>query len=150
MILITGNKASATVQPFLLLHLDIFPEAVHTIEDALHLFSAPETLEGYKASAGKVCRTVVYSLSKGGTYLFDKRPVRTSPIRDCFCFIQGRRYELVATITHHGREPSKGHYTADARYSNGVWLRYDDATVTAVTTNKVLHDQAYVLFYKQM
>ncbi|RWW38238.1 hypothetical protein BHE74_00056542 [Ensete ventricosum] len=62
----------------------------------------------------------------------------------------GRRYELVATITHHGREPSKGHYTADARYSNGVWLRYDDATVTAVTTNKVLHDQAYVLFYKQM
>lgn len=58
MILITGNKASATVQPFLLLHLDIFPEAVHTIEDALHLFSAPETLEGYKASAGKV----LYSL----------------------------------------------------------------------------------------
>ncbi|XWS74732.1 hypothetical protein CRYUN_Cryun01aG0022900 [Craigia yunnanensis] len=50
-----GNKASATVQPFLLLHLDIHPEAVHTIEDALHLFSAPEYLEGYRAStAGTV------------------------------------------------------------------------------------------------
>ncbi|XP_039016477.1 ubiquitin carboxyl-terminal hydrolase 24-like [Hibiscus syriacus] len=49
-----GNKASVTVQPFLLLHLDIHPEAVHTIEDALHLFSAPENLEGYRAStAGK-------------------------------------------------------------------------------------------------
>lgn len=50
-----GNKASATVQPSLLLHLDICPEAVRTIEDALHLFSAPESLEGYRASTtGKV------------------------------------------------------------------------------------------------
>ncbi|KAJ0247457.1 Ubiquitin carboxyl-terminal hydrolase 24 [Hirschfeldia incana] len=45
-----GNKDSATVQPYLLLHLDIHPEAVSTIEDALHLFSAPEDLEGYRAS----------------------------------------------------------------------------------------------------
>lgn len=50
-----GKKPSATVQPYLLLHLDIYPEAVRTIEDALHLFSVPESLEGYRASAtGKV------------------------------------------------------------------------------------------------
>ncbi|RXI05312.1 hypothetical protein DVH24_006569 [Malus domestica] len=50
-----GNKASATVQPYLLLHLDIYPDAVRTIEDALKLYSAPETLEGYRTSAaGKV------------------------------------------------------------------------------------------------
>ncbi|VAH26966.1 unnamed protein product [Triticum turgidum subsp. durum] len=48
-----GNKASATVQPFLLLHLDIFPDAVQTLDDALHLFSTPESLEGYRTTAGK-------------------------------------------------------------------------------------------------
>lgn len=64
--------------------------------------------------------------------------------------MQGRRYELVATITHHGREPSRGHYTADARCSSGRWLRYDDASVTCVDLSRVLHDQAYILFYKQV
>jgi ubiquitin carboxyl-terminal hydrolase 10 len=51
---LSGNRPSATVQPFLLLHLDIFPDAVHTVEDALHLFSTPESLEGYRTAAGKV------------------------------------------------------------------------------------------------
>lgn len=64
--------------------------------------------------------------------------------------MQGRKYELVATITHHGQDPSKGHYTSDTRCSGGQWLRYDDASVTAVSTSKVLHDQAYVLFYRQV
>lgn len=51
----SGNRGSATIQPYLLLHLDIYPDAVHTIEDALHLFSAPETVEGYRTSVtGKV------------------------------------------------------------------------------------------------
>ena len=64
--------------------------------------------------------------------------------------LQSRKYELVATVTHHGREPSKGHYTADVRHSNGQWLRFDDSSVTAIATSKVLHDQAYVLFYEQV
>lgn len=60
-----GNKPSGTGQPFLSLHLDIYPEAVRTIEDALRLFSAPETLEGYRPSAaGKVyfCIARIYKI----------------------------------------------------------------------------------------
>ncbi|KAG4984890.1 hypothetical protein JHK86_032581 [Glycine max] len=52
---------------------------------------------------------------------------------------EGRKYELVATITHHGMEPSKGHYTADAQYPNGRWLRFDDQSVFAIGTNKKKH-----------
>lgn len=170
-----GNKASATIQPFLLLHLNIFPEPVCTIEDALHLFSAPETLEGYRASAAGKAELVSASKSvkimelpkiiilhlmrftygsQGSTKLLKPvhfplelvlgREMLVSPSSE------SRKYELVATITHHGSEPSKGHYTADILPSSGKWLRYDDASVVAIPTSKVLHDQAYVLFYKQL
>ncbi|KAI3687794.1 hypothetical protein L1987_81497 [Smallanthus sonchifolius] len=169
-----GSKPSATIQPFLLLHLNICPDPVHTIEDALHLFSAPEPLEGYRApSAGKaelvsasksvkilelpeiiILHLMRFSYgSQGSTKLLKpvyfpldlilNRELLVSPTTE------GRKYELVATITHHGREPSKGHYTADIFHPSGKWLRYDDASVDSIPTSKVLHDQAYVLFYKQ-
>ncbi|XP_057849062.1 ubiquitin carboxyl-terminal hydrolase 24 isoform X2 [Cryptomeria japonica] len=169
-----GNRASATIQPFMLLHLDIFPEAVRTVEDALRLFASPESVEGYRASTGKegivsasksvklqtlskvlILHLMRFSYGSKGTSKLHK-PVRfnteialgrellVSPTTE------GRRYELVATITHHGWDPSRGHYTADAKYSDGRWLQFDDATVSVVGLNKVLHDQAYVLFYKQI
>lgn len=169
-----GNKASATIQPFLLLHLNICPEPVHTIEDALHLFSAPETLEGYRASSAGKAELVSASKSvkilelpeiiilhlmrfsygsQGSTKLLKPVYFPLELILNRELLVQptseGRKYELVATISHHGGEPSKGHYTADILHPSSKWLRYDDASVVAISTKKVLHDQAYVLFYKR-
>ena len=169
-----GNKASATVQPFLLLHLDILPEAVNTVEDALHLFASPESLEGYRISAGKagvvsasksvklqtlskvlILHLMRFSYGSAGSSKLHK-PVRFHPEivlgRELLVspMMEGRRYELVATVSHHGRDPSKGHYTADTKHSDGHWLRFDDAAVSVVGLNKVLHDQAYILFYRQI
>ncbi|CAL5071320.1 unnamed protein product [Urochloa decumbens] len=169
-----GNKASATVEPFLLLHLDIFPEAVQTLHDALHLFSTPESLEGYRTSSGKAGLVTarksfkIQTLSKimilhlkrftygnhGSTKLYKPLlfPLQLTLNRDLLSspLSEGRKYELVATITHHGRDPSRGHYTAHAKHANGQWLQFDDDAVAPVGQNEVLHDQAYILFYKQL
>lgn len=176
-----GSKASATIQPFLLLHLNICPEPVCTIEDALKLFSAPETLEGYRTSAVGKSQAEVVNASKSVKILelskimvlhlmrFSYEGQRSTKLckpihfplvlvlgRELLVstsegrrYVQGRRYELVATITHHGMDPSKGHYTADARLLNGKWLRFDDQSVKPISEKEVLHNQAYVLFYWQ-
>ncbi|XP_047341987.1 ubiquitin carboxyl-terminal hydrolase 24-like [Impatiens glandulifera] len=170
-----GNKASATIQPFLLLHLDISHAAVHTIEDALRLFSAPEMLDEYRTSiTGKdgvvtarkslsiqtlpkimILHLMRFSFGHNGATKLNKPvrfPIQMELGRKLLVSpsTQGRRYELVSTISHHGRESSKGHYTTDARYPDGVWLRFDDASVITVDLKKVLHGQAYILFYRQV
>lgn len=170
-----GNKGSATVQPFLLLHLDISHASVHSVEDALRLFSAPEMLDEYRTSiTGKdgvvtakksikiqtlpkimILHLMRFSFGRNGTTKLNKPvrfPIELELARELLISssTQGRRYELVSTISHHGRESSKGHYTTDARYPDGLWLRFDDASVNTVDMKKVLHGQAYVLFYRQM
>lgn len=41
-----GAPPSATLEPCFLVHLDIHPENVHSITDALSAFTSPETITG--------------------------------------------------------------------------------------------------------
>ncbi|KAL2634302.1 hypothetical protein R1flu_005781 [Riccia fluitans] len=173
-----GNKASATVQPFLLLQLDIVPEFVHSVEDALRMFAAPESLEGYKPATGKVGEVVAasksvkihtlprvlilhlmrFSYGSAGSSKLHKHvqfPLEITLGRELLASptgsgIEQRRYELVATVSHHGKDPSVGHYTADSKQINGQWLRFDDGNVSAISVRQVLQEQVYVLFYKRL
>lgn len=59
----------------------------------------------------------------------------------------GATYNLVSCVTHHGKSPQGGHYTADVRQPSGEWLRFDDERVGAVREADVLGQEAYLLFY---
>jgi len=43
-------------------------------------------------------------------------------------------YELVALVTHRGRDADSGHYVGWVKDHKGQWLRYDDDVVTAVNS----------------
>ena len=62
----------------------------------------------------------------------------------------GAEYELTATVSHHGRTPASGHYTADVKQPDGEWLRFDDDYVSHVNLPAVLlrDTETYLLFYE--
>lgn len=65
-------------------------------------------------------------------------------------------YELVAMVTHKGREADGGHYIGWRRAKGDTWLVFDDETVSETTTEFVMTElkgggdqhMAYLLFYR--
>lgn len=55
-------------------------------------------------------------------------------------------YDLEAVV-HHLGTPHGGHYIAFIRDTAGNWYRFNDAKVTAATSDQVLTSGAYVLSY---
>ena len=62
----------------------------------------------------------------------------------------GAEYQLISTVSHHGRSLAGGHYTADALQPDGRWLHLNDAAVNVVPLSAVLHERAYLLFYQRV
>ncbi|GAM18078.1 hypothetical protein SAMD00019534_012540, partial [Acytostelium subglobosum LB1] len=164
------SKESITLQPFYCLHLDIRPENVATLDDALSLFMKEETLEGYTCQTKKIEITASKSMSieilprilvvHFKRFAFDTKaqkldkhvsfptnltlkshtPVRTESTK---------RYSLFSVVGHHGKGLSQGHYTCDVLQPNNQWIKFDDANISEVTEQEVLSREAYLLLYQQ-
>jgi ubiquitin carboxyl-terminal hydrolase 22/27/51 len=55
-------------------------------------------------------------------------------------------YDLECVVVHQGENVHNGHYFAFCR-QDGKWFRFDDEIVSATTTEDVMRQEAYLLFY---
>lgn len=168
-------KASVTVQPFNLLHLDI--QSVNNVPAALQMLTKPEDIHDYKATdesapvnAKKeikllrlprilvlhMCRFTygnqgLTKLHKQMQFSVKLRIQQSLLADDCEQRRHGGAdYELIASVSHHGKTPASGHYTADVKQPDGEWLRFDDDFVSHVNVPQVLSRdcEMYLLFYE--
>jgi len=166
---------SITVQPFTMLHLDISSNSVRSIDDALDVLTASETIHGYRVKGvneaveaeksiklSKLPQVLVLHLMRfsfgvqGSSKLH--HPVAFGPMlklkpswmsEDC----PGRKnaeYKLIATVIHHGRNSTGGHYTSHVLQPDGQWLHFNDAHVSVVSQHHVLSERTYLLVYQKL
>eukprot|EP00892_Ulva_mutabilis_P010568 jgi/Ulvmu1/7884/UM004_0115.1 len=60
---------------------------------------------------------------------------------------QRTAYNLTAKVVHHGQSMNCGHYTTIALEGPGNWMKYDDGSVTQVSSADAQKPDAYLLFY---
>jgi ubiquitin carboxyl-terminal hydrolase 10 len=149
--------------------------AVRSVEDALEALTAPEALADYRpregAPAGAATRTErllalprllvlhVMRFEYSGRAAKLNKPLAFAPrlaLRPGWLAPEARaggaaarEFDLVATVSHHGKGSGSGHYTADARQRDGGWLRFDDGDVARVPLRAVLAERPYLLFYQR-
>ncbi|CAH1779744.1 unnamed protein product [Owenia fusiformis] len=166
-----GCKESATLQPFFTLPLDIQPEKVLTLKDAIENVMTKEVIHGYTNSKTKKeveaykrlslesmppvlilhLKCFVYNKSGGiqkllkqiefGESLEISKDLLSANVKQKYH--QGQRsYKLFAVVNHHGTKAVGGHYTTDI-YHNAInsWIRCDDSEVKGVNLSQVLKFQ---------
>ncbi|KAK3809584.1 MAG: hypothetical protein J3Q66DRAFT_72707 [Benniella sp.] len=155
---IPSQKDSVTLEPFQSLQLDLTPDNVLTIEDALSNSTLPEVLDGYTGEKGGmpveatkktfiehappvlVLHLKRFIYKDGGTQKLHKDvgykamlhldPRFISPTRRPSSAIP---YKLFGVVYHHGRTAAGGHYTCDVLRQNDEWLHIDDTNITVIS-----------------
>ncbi|KAK3841368.1 MAG: hypothetical protein J3R72DRAFT_154820 [Linnemannia gamsii] len=162
---IPSRKDSVTLEPFQSMQLDLTPDNVHTIEDALLNSTIPEVLDGFTSSdkgdpveatkkifIEEVPPVLVLHLKRfiykdGSTQKLHKQvgyktvlnlqPEIISPARRPANAIP---YKLFGVVYHHGRTAAGGHYTCDVLRQNAEWLHIDDTNITVISDADVTVD----------
>jgi len=142
-----NSEASATLQPFFTLQLDIQAASVHSLEDALAQNFASEKIEGYLcprtglvAEANRTLsleelppvlvlhlkRMVYDGTTLGGQKVMKQIsfPVDLDINKEILSVnsktrysLKQRQYKLFAVVYHNGLEATKGHYVADVYHT---------------------------------
>lgn len=158
-----GAKDSINQEPYQSLPLDIQPENVHTVEDAIANMTIPETMHDYTSPKGlKVDATKQVYLeglppvlilhmkrfvfdNVGGVQKLSKQVKYGSKlVIDPEWMVPASRshepitYQLFGSVYHHGSSAGGGHYTCDIKRRSGEWLHIDDTTITSVSEQDVL------------
>ncbi|KAI8476778.1 MAG: hypothetical protein J3K34DRAFT_400419 [Monoraphidium minutum] len=173
-----ASKPSITLQPFYMLHLDIQQAGVRSVEDALDVLTLSEHLSDYKVKGSSVPveadkTTRLHKLPQMlmlhiNRFAYDAERNATVKLHQHIAFppllrlrpqwlsddCPDRRgaaggYRLVASIIHHGRNSSSGHYSAHVQQPDGRWLHFNDAAVSPVSLHQVLQERTYVLVYQK-
>jgi len=167
-----GAPNSVTVHPFMIVELPIYAENIRSISDSLDALTAAEILEDYKPAAGAIPQQAAKterflhlpevlilhlmrfqytgkSAKIGKFVAFEPHLSMKSSWMATGTPDRGAVYNLVATVTHHGKTISRGHYTADVVQPDGKWLRFDDSDVYWVKEQQVLSDTPYLLVYER-
>jgi len=172
-----GSKATATVQSFFSLQLDIQSAQVSSVEQALEALVGRETVNGLLCpSSGREVeawqqtaleltppvlilhlKRFLYDSATDGVQKLLKRvsfPVDLELKRELLSGARSKqgpgekRYRLFAVICHSGKESTKGHYITDAFHpAYQQWVRYDDSCVAAVPEGSVLRPEPPLVPY---
>ena len=168
------GSRSLTRDRYMDLSLDIGEDHIKTLHDALGEFTKTETLSGenkvhcakcnLKRTASKglrlatapsilVCHLKRFAFDKTGGLVRLSKKVKFPEeldMKDYMSNLNRARpppYELVAVLVHQGRSCEWGHYVAYVK-NHGQWYCCNDSTVTPVSFEKVLDQQAYILMYE--
>ncbi|KAF9925692.1 hypothetical protein FBU30_004584 [Linnemannia zychae] len=162
---IPSRKDSVTLEPFQSMQLDLTPDNVRSIEDALLNSTIPEVLDGFTSSdkgdpveatkkifIEELPPVLVLHLKrfiyKDGTTqklhkqvgyktVLNLQPEIITPTRRPPNPIP---YKLFGVVYHHGRTAAGGHYTCDVLRQNGEWLHIDDTNITVISEADVTVD----------
>ncbi|EEB07332.1 ubiquitin carboxy terminal hydrolase Ubp3 [Schizosaccharomyces japonicus yFS275] len=161
---VPNARDSVLLEPYQPLPLDIQPDHIHSVLDAMDHLTTPETLKGWRSPKGHTVtatkqvfieklpavlilhlKRFLYDDQAGGTLKNTKLisyPLRleipTRVISPGKRPLGPARYQLTAVVYHHGLSAQGGHYTVDVHQHDGSsWIRIDDTTIRTISESDV-------------